>query len=435
MAGLRLLERRPNAAAVLARAAVELDKNDAHAWRVLGTSEFLRREPVAALRAWNRAGEPLLDLIRVDGPTRTRHRVVTGRSGLVAGELLTAGALQRARRRLAALPTASATQVDVVPVGSGLAEVTAAVVERPIVAISPLALGALGARTLVTREASFRVAGLTGGGERLDLFGRWWDGRPAAGLGVSVPLDRGLVRGVLRIEGGFARETFASGPSTIVEDRRAARLTLSDWTAASLRWEAAVRVDRWAGRAALAGIGGSLEQRLAADRIAVRLQGDLFPSGGFGVASLGARARWPRAGTDGLLAAVTMTTAGVDAPRSLWPGAGTGPGRPLLLRAHPLLDDEGIVAGGAFGRRVLHGSVEWRQPIAAVGPLRLQAAAFVDAARATDGDRDAREVDAGVGLRLRVPGEGTLRLDFARGLRDGADALSVGWDLPWPAWP
>ena len=40
-----------------------------------------------------------------------------------------------------------------------------------------------------------------------------------------------------------------------------------------------------------------------------------------------------------------------------------------------------------------------------------------------------------MGLRVRVPGEGTLRLDYARGLDDGRQAVSVGWELPWPAWP
>jgi hypothetical protein len=58
-------------------------------------------------------------------------------------------------------------------------------------------------------------------------------------------------------------------------------------------------------------------------------------------------------------------------------------------------------------------------------------AIFADAATAqarlegTSGP--AFQLDAGVGLRLRVPGsERTLRVDYAHGLRDQANALTVG---------
>ena len=61
-------------------------------------------------------------------------------------------------------------------------------------------------------------------------------------------------------------------------------------------------------------------------------------------------------------------------------------------------------------------------------------AAFVDAAASAkrmDRARGlSRHVDAGAGLRVRVPGApGMLRADYAHGLRDGADAWTVGWLL------
>ena len=37
------------------------------------------------------------------------------------------------------------------------------------------------------------------------------------------------------------------------------------------------------------------------------------------------------------------------------------------------------------------------------------------------------QVDVGAGLRVSLPFAGVLRLDYAHGLRDGADAWSVGW--------
>jgi hypothetical protein len=447
LAGLRLLQRRPDDAAAIARTAVERDGSDPHLWRVLGASEFLRRDRDAALRAWNRAGEPVADLVRVDGLRRTRHRVVTGQVAIEHGRLLTSAAVARAERRVAAIPSVAASSVELRPAGEGLAEVKADVVERPLMPAGRLALGTLAVRALATREATWSLASLTGSGERLDLVGRWWEARPAARIGLGVPVNVGPARGILRLAGGFARESFgspASGP-TAIEDARFALVSLADWTASGLRWEGAVRIDRWTPggdrdasllrTGVLAGVGGSVEQRLAGDRLAGRVHGVYWPAGGFGAAGLDARWRWRRHGVDRLTVSASAALAGTGAPRALWPGAGAGHGRPLLLRAHPLLED-GIVTGDVFGRRLAQASAEWRKPVIGMGPLQIQLAAFVDAAASARGDRrSAAHVDAGGGLRFGVPGEGTLRLDYARGLRDGAHALSVGWELPWPSWP
>jgi outer membrane translocation and assembly module TamA len=63
--------------------------------------------------------------------------------------------------------------------------------------------------------------------------------------------------------------------------------------------------------------------------------------------------------------------------------------------------------------------------------VRIAAAGFVDTARASRRaapGSDGAQVDAGAGLRFKVPGAGgVLRVDIAHGLRDGADALTIGW--------
>ena len=64
--------------------------------------------------------------------------------------------------------------------------------------------------------------------------------------------------------------------------------------------------------------------------------------------------------------------------------------------------------------------------------VRLGLAGFVDIAQASrpmNIDTSGRaQADIGAGLRLRFPGDSrVLRIDFAHGLRDGANALSVGW--------
>ena len=63
--------------------------------------------------------------------------------------------------------------------------------------------------------------------------------------------------------------------------------------------------------------------------------------------------------------------------------------------------------------------------------VRVGVAGFADVARASrqaDGGETALQIDLGVGLRVKIPGTpGVLRADVARGLRDGAHALTIGW--------
>ena len=83
-------------AADLASAAVEADRADTYAWKVLATSRFVQNDRLGALEAWNQVGEPRVDLVRFDGLTRTRHRAVEQLVHAPAGELLSPGDFVRA---------------------------------------------------------------------------------------------------------------------------------------------------------------------------------------------------------------------------------------------------------------------------------------------------------------------------------------------------
>ena len=89
LAGLRLLQRRWSEVSDLAAAAVREDPADAHAWRLLATSRFVQDDRSGALDAWNHVDEPRVDLVRVDGLTRTRQRVVEGLLPLERNDVLT----------------------------------------------------------------------------------------------------------------------------------------------------------------------------------------------------------------------------------------------------------------------------------------------------------------------------------------------------------
>ena len=59
-------------AAKHAREAVRRNQRDQHAWRILATSGFVTGDSAGALEAWNQAGEPVIDLVSVQGLEHTR---------------------------------------------------------------------------------------------------------------------------------------------------------------------------------------------------------------------------------------------------------------------------------------------------------------------------------------------------------------------------
>ena len=112
----------------------------------------------------------------------------------------------------------------------------------------------------------------------------------------------------------------------------------------------------------------------------------------------------------------------------MWFAGDTGQARETVLRAHPLVDD-GRLRAGQMGRRLLSASVEAQRWWSA-GLLQMAGAAFVDTARVADrldgGPRG--DVDAGIGLRIALPGAGTIRADVANGLRHGGTRWSFAYE-------
>jgi hypothetical protein len=85
-----------------------------------------------------------------------------------------------------------------------------------------------------------------------------------------------------------------------------------------------------------------------------------------------------------------------------------------------------------FGKSLVDSHVETQRWIGSTSPVRAGIAAFADIARASGRHASVAgsvtQVDIGGGFRLRIPGAGaTLRVDVAHGMRDNADALTVGW--------
>jgi peptidase C39-like protein len=428
MAGLHAVEDAWGKAAAAARQALARDGGDVHAARILATAMYVEGDRVAALDAWNRIGEPKIDLIDVEGLERTRFAVASRAMDLAPQTLLTASALRRAERRLAGVPSVRAARVTYQPGEQGLTRVRAAVVERELAPTSALSLVSAGVRAIADREVAAVIASPTGGGEAIDVAWRWWEHRPRAALGFSAP---GPFGAVWRLEAFDERQSFGRD-DTVVERRRGVAIDLGDWVTGSTRWRVDLGIDRWREFGRAASVTAGVEHHAARDRV-VTFADVSRTFGGVRAWTVAANADWRSSVTNQgnvCLAGGGFAVVGGPAPMTFGRGAGTERVAAARLRAHPLFDS-GIVDRAVFGRRLVYAGAEWRHWIQPkTRPIRFAPAVFVDVARAAHGwtfTDDRAHVDAGVGLRVPMPGAGLVRIDVARGLRDGATALSVGW--------
>lgn len=446
LAGVRFLQSRWADASAFAARAARLDPQDEQGWELLATSRFLNNEPGAALDAWNRIARPSVDVVRIEGLRRTRHPVVAELIDLPSRTLLTAEQYERAARRLNELPSSDSSSLRYRPVSGGLAEIEAIVLERPVVLRGVVPLAAAAARSWLQRALRVDVASPTGSGELWTAEWRWWDNRPRLGLGLAVPAALGLP-GVVSIDGFWERQSYqatrmiGSGvPAVERTERRRAALQVGDWRTRFLRWQAGAALDRWAQQSHLS-LDAEVDLRLAGDRLSLGLEAAAWAAIGAGdrFTRTGVSAAWRstrESGASSWLLAVGFAAASVRAPLDLWPGAGIGEGRPALLRAHPLLAS-GVISSPVFGRRLAHASAEYQRRLLTMPGGSLAAAGFADIGTAWQpmgGEpRGPMHTDVGAGIRLALRGHGgVIRVDVARGLRDGRVVLSTGWHAPWP---
>jgi hypothetical protein len=459
LAGIRFVQTRWSDAARLAGTAVQRDASDMHAWELLAASRFLDKDARGALAAWNRRQEPRVDLARIEGLERTRHDVVAGIVNLPPQTLLTASRLERAARRVAALPIVRSSRVEFSPRATGTATVDVAVVERPLFERGWPALAAAAVRAAVERDARFDLASPTGNGELWTVSSRWWTGRPRVGVSLTTPRVWRWT-GVWRIDGSWERQTYRAvtdGGTRFVSDRRHAAVTYSDWLTGTTRWEVTSALDHWRDRGKQVAAGVALDQRVFDDHVALRAEGMLWPARrsaeAFGIAALTTAWRSTRDRVSRWTARGGLSIASERAPLDMWAGADSGHVRPALLRAHPLLDGDAIDVR-RLGRRLVHGTVEFERPLIAprsvdtvgsgIKALTLHRslasvkwAAFADVAKVFHGvPADGRtHVDIGLGIRVQVAGTpAALRVDVARGMRDGRLVASAGWQIGWPGW-
>ena len=219
LAGVRVLQKDWRRAAAEARKALAIDPRDEHAARILATSLYLAGDTTGALGAWNLVGEPTVDLVDVQGLERTRYAVAVRALTLPTESRLTPDADAR-RPPLDNMPSVVGSNVGYTPRDDGLAEVTAAVIERPVLPTTGLAGAAMAAHAAIDRELQVEVVSPTGGGERWIASWRWWEARPRVFAGLDAPAPFG---GIRRLSGADERESRWPDPTSLKSDVAASR--------------------------------------------------------------------------------------------------------------------------------------------------------------------------------------------------------------------
>ncbi len=444
-AALRFQQGRHAEVIRLASEYVALVPDDEHGWQLLATSRYLAGDRDGALQAWNQAGRPTVDIVRIDGVREIRFREIAAAMSVPPRTLLTPSRLGLARRRVSDIPALREATVDYQPVPGGMVEVRATVVERPTVdrAWRLVAAGAI--RAVAQREVGLEVASPTGGGELWTGSWRWEAARPRGAFRLDLPADPGLP-GIVTIEGSWERFRFAldaARTEVFEETRRSALLGFGGWVTPGLRPSAALRLERWSGdrRHLAASVGAELRARDNRLQMAARGEHAFALAAHPSYTSAGVRAAW--ASSLGLSRAGWSVRSGFDwadtqAPRGTWPVAGGALPWTLPLRAH-VPTGGGLLLGRSVGRGILHAGLAGDLPLFRTGPLVIAAGLFLDAARisaSVDGSPDARlYLDGGAGLRAGIAdGQmGVLRIDLARGLAaDRRFALTLGVHQSWP---
>jgi hypothetical protein len=421
-----VLQKRWPEAEDLALTAVSVDRGDTYAWQVLAVSRFVQNDRLGALSAWNEVGEPRLDLVRIDGLTRTRHRVVERLLNSRTDEVLTPGRFMRARRQLASLPSATSTRLEYVPVPPGLAELRAVVAERPLIPTGRWSFAAAGLVAAATREVRLTTGAVLGGGEEVSAAWRFWPHRRKTGAAIHAPAPWG---GIWSVDAFSEEQPFTTSALSPAE-RDSVRVAASDWSTGWLQWMATAGVDVWAPESARLQVGGSVGLVTPDDRLDAAFELSGWPgSGAFSTIAAGIRARSSTAKRGVVvLGTANLQFATRRAPLDLWWAGDTGHARSTLLRAHPLLDD-GRLRVDRLGRTLGHFSLEAQRWWTVVGPISAAAAVFGDVARTAqlyDSEGARHDVDVGIGAHLAVSGiRGLFSANVAKGLADGAAAFSV----------
>jgi hypothetical protein len=451
-ASLSFHQGRYGEAAGHARRFLQVTPGSGWGWNVLGASLYLQDDAVGALTAWNRLALPRIRSVRLDGFGPEHEFLIERRVGIREDSVLTVERLLIARGRLSDLPGLAHRSVAYRPVGDGLVEVDVRAVpgER-----SPVRMATLPAHLVRGLRGGLRLTSSDPTG-RLELWeldgvkeGTFGELRAALSLPAG---EAGLHRWeISRVQADFRRVREADA---LQLERQGLRWEYLRRDLPRVRAGTLLGADTRSASETNLVAGGTLTIDLLTPRaddpvggIHLRLESH-HPLGGqdggdgereWFVRSSASAAMTVPLGPAGFPRWEIEGRGGIDflsdaAPPDLRPRFGADRSANRLMRARSAVDRDGSVRDAFPGTGWLSGGLELRRWGSGALGAFFGAAVFADAvARLSHldgpGFGGARGgVDAGTGLRLRLPGvPGHLRLDWAASLQGDGSRVSAGW--------
>ena len=306
-----------------------------------------------------------------------RQRVVERLLAVPSQALLTPRLFDLSARRLKELPSAIGTRIEFVP-RSGLAELRAHVVERPLIPSDPWSYAALGLVAAARKEVSLSTGALTGGGERISVGWRFWPDRPRVNAEIVAPARVGRAVGRRWIRA-------SANPSPTTRFRRLRRsgggAGVSNWITSWARVSARLGLDAWEDRGKYGVASAGLRLASAHDRLTVGIDGSNWmgeDSFGLVAASVRLRSRDDHRGRVFIVrgggAVATESTPPISGSPAI--RATSGPRCFERIRSWTT----GMLESERLGRRIAHVSGEVRQWWTLRSFVHVGAAAFADAA-------------------------------------------------------
>lgn len=446
--GLSFLEKRyPAAVADLQRALARAP--DEYTRDLLASALHLAGRSDEALGQWNRLERPLVGQVELSGLQHTRETLVRDELAFQPGRLLRLSELRETRLRLNELGIFDRITVRPVPRSGGSADVQVAAVERHGLFSSPLDAGLSLGVGAVQRRVQLRYSNLGGRGVNLSGRYRFAPHQPELVLEGDWPRPFGLP-GVLRLKGARGEQPYEADGAFRARSRgaRAAfRHVLGQRSVLELAYGVerrsfdVPRPDAQGG--VVAGLEGALDSRLV-DGFRQRL--DLRLSAATATGWLGSDFPFSRAEARLVYKVYLTPPQGAtlepsvlalhlkhgwlssEAPLDQWWAVGASPEMEWPVRGRRLYREGALGVTTPLAREISLANLEWRRRLYRGTAIQIGVATFLDGARLGPIAGAGRQsyLDGGVGLRLGFRAGPMLRLDYAHGLLDGSDNLSLG---------
>jgi hypothetical protein len=446
--GLRFLEARYAEACADLTTALKIG-DDAYARDLLAASLYLSGRSEQALVEWNRLGKPTLHAIEISGLVLTHDRVARRELSLVEGDVLDVRGLRESQLRLKEVGAFDRVSLRPKPLGDGTADLDVALTERHGFGSSLLGIALDVGVDALSERVRLGYANIGGEGMSVSSQYRWESSRPEISLSLDWPRPFGAGL-YLHMHSFIGRQQYALPDGSIEWRGGGGDLVARHVMGSHSVWQVALRTrSRTFSRArmgapsgTIVGVEAGLDDTLwTTERQRLATTAHVFET----VRALGSDVAYTRClanlkyqillkAPEGVSIEPSVLAAqlqwgfgsgGMPLDQEFAPGG--GPDMELPLRAHPQ-DQDGVLGVMPIGRSILVGNVEWRRRLFRTPLLQVGAVLFYDGGRiGTTTQNATRDFhDVGVGLRVNIPGAVLVRLDYGRGLTDGAHAFFVG---------